>query len=159
FDLLRLALDLELDRAIRRVLHPADQAQLPRPIPGRGPIEHALHAPGHARPGSHPSVRHRSSSPFRDTTSPGRRSYPNGGGHEASPCAVVPLARARLMHLTDLKQKSREELAAVAAQLGIADAGGLRRQALLFAILRAEGRRQVDIHAEGVLEVLADGFG
>lgn len=47
----------------------------------------------------------------------------------------------------------------MAAQLGIADAGGLRRQELVFAILRAEGRRQVDIHAEGVLEVLADGFG
>jgi len=62
------------------------------------------------------------------------------------------------MNLTDFKRKTTAELVRYAEDNGIDNVAGLRRQDLVFAILRSRGERE-PIHADGVLETLPDGFG
>ncbi|MEM7766038.1 MAG: transcription termination factor Rho [Pseudomonadota bacterium] len=61
--------------------------------------------------------------------------------------------------LHELKAKSPTELLAYAEQLDIENASSLRIQDMLFAILKELADQDVEIIGEGVLEVLADGFG
>ncbi|QTC90921.1 transcription termination factor Rho [Brevundimonas goettingensis] len=70
--------------------------------------------------------------------------------------AVVPSGRITLQELND---KTPAELVAFAEQLEIENAGNLRKQDLLFAILKALADEEVEIIADGVLEILSDGFG
>ena len=70
--------------------------------------------------------------------------------------AVVPSGRITLQELND---KTPADLVAFAEQLEIENAGNLRKQDLLFAILKALADEEVEIIADGVLEILSDGFG
>jgi transcription termination factor Rho len=63
------------------------------------------------------------------------------------------------MYLSELKRKSIKELVELASELHIDGTGDMRRQELIFAILEAQGERRGDIVAEGVIEILPDGFG
>ena len=63
------------------------------------------------------------------------------------------------MDLKELKGKAPQELLAFAEQYGIENASGLRRQDLMFAILKHLAETNVEITGGGVLEVLQDGFG
>ena len=64
-----------------------------------------------------------------------------------------------ILNLNDLKDKKVTELHAMAKEMGIENAAGLRTQELIFAILQAQTDRDGQIYGEGVLEVLPDGFG
>ena len=70
--------------------------------------------------------------------------------------SVVPSGRVTLQELND---KTPAELVAFAEQLEIENASNLRKQDLLFAILKALADEEVEIIASGVLEILSDGFG
>ena len=63
------------------------------------------------------------------------------------------------MELKDLKSKPPTELLAFADSLKIENAAALKRQDLLFAILKKLTENEEEIIGEGVLEVLQDGFG
>ena len=63
------------------------------------------------------------------------------------------------MDITDLKRKSIAELTDVARELKIEDAGAMRKQDLIFKILETQTQKNGVINAEGVLEILPDGFG
>ncbi len=63
------------------------------------------------------------------------------------------------MHLQELKQKTPPELLAFAEELEIENAGSLRKQDMLFAILKQLAEQGTAIYGDGVLEVLQDGFG
>ena len=63
------------------------------------------------------------------------------------------------MKLQDLKAKSPVELLAFAEELEVENASTLRKQELMFAILKQLAARETDIIGEGVVEVLQDGFG
>src|SRR5690554_3803324 len=63
------------------------------------------------------------------------------------------------MKLRDLKAKSPAELQSFAEELDVENANILRKQELMFAILKELAAREVDITGEGVVEVLPDGFG
>ena len=63
------------------------------------------------------------------------------------------------MHLKELKQTPPAELVAMAEELGIEGASTLRKNDIMFAILKAEAENGEQIMGEGTLEVLADGFG
>ncbi len=63
------------------------------------------------------------------------------------------------MNLNELKSKTSPELLAKAVDLGIEDAGLMRRQDMIFAILKKLAETGVAISGEGVLEVMPDGFG
>ncbi len=63
------------------------------------------------------------------------------------------------MHLQELKKKAPAELLAFAEELEIENASNLRKQDMLFAILKQLAERDTPIHGDGVLEILQDGFG
>jgi transcription termination factor Rho len=61
--------------------------------------------------------------------------------------------------LFDLKQKSPAELLSAAEELEVENASVLRKQELMFTILKSLAARDVNIIGEGVVEVMPDGFG
>ncbi|HSE95916.1 MAG TPA: transcription termination factor Rho [Methylomirabilota bacterium] len=63
------------------------------------------------------------------------------------------------MNLSELKEKAIPDLNGIARDLGVQGFSGLRKQELIFKILQAQAERDGLIYAEGVLEVLPDGFG
>ena len=63
------------------------------------------------------------------------------------------------MHLHDLKRKTPAELVAMAEELGVENASTLRKQDLMFSILKQMAETDVQIMGAGVIEVLPDGFG
>ena len=63
------------------------------------------------------------------------------------------------VHLHDLKQKAPAELLSIAEELEIENASMLRKQDMMFAILKELAEQEVPITGDGVLEVLQDGFG
>ncbi|MFM8701849.1 MAG: transcription termination factor Rho [Hyphomicrobiales bacterium] len=65
----------------------------------------------------------------------------------------------REMKLKDLKAKSPTELISVAEELQVENAGTMRKQELMFAILKQMAANEVEIVGEGVVELLPDGFG
>ena len=63
------------------------------------------------------------------------------------------------MHLKDLKEKSPAELVAFAEEVGVENASTLRKQDMLFAILKQLASDDKEISGGGVIEILSDGFG
>ncbi|WP_169543749.1 MULTISPECIES: transcription termination factor Rho [Sneathiella] len=63
------------------------------------------------------------------------------------------------MNLQELKKKSPPELLAAAEALDIENASTMRKQELLFAILKQKAENGEEITGGGVLEILQDGFG
>ena len=61
--------------------------------------------------------------------------------------------------LAELKEKNITDLAKNAKELNIPGASGMRKQELIFQILRAQTEKSGLIFSEGVLECLPDGFG
>lgn len=59
----------------------------------------------------------------------------------------------------DLKSKNIQQLTELAAKLKIEHAAGLRRQDMIFEILKRAAKLGVDIFGSGVLEILPDGYG
>ncbi len=63
------------------------------------------------------------------------------------------------MKLQDLKMKSPAELLTFAEEVNVENASAMRKQELMFAILKQLATRDIDITGSGVVEVLQDGFG
>ncbi|MFV0431320.1 MAG: transcription termination factor Rho [Alphaproteobacteria bacterium] len=63
------------------------------------------------------------------------------------------------MHLDDLKSKTPSELLIIAEEKEIENASNLRKQELMFAILKQHAEEGETIYGGGVIEVLQDGFG
>ncbi|MEQ1724766.1 MAG: transcription termination factor Rho [Sphingopyxis sp.] len=63
------------------------------------------------------------------------------------------------MHLKELKKKAPAELVEMAEELGIEGASTLRKQDLMFSILKAKAEDGAEIMGSGTIEVLQDGFG
>ena len=61
--------------------------------------------------------------------------------------------------ISELKEKTIDELTTVAKTLNVEGASGLRKQDLIFAILQAQAEKTGNVFGEGVLEILPDGFG
>src|SRR5712671_4564474 len=89
-----------------------------------------------------------------------------GNPPEAGPKTPLPLApkpfsleTQRSMNLQELKRKTPAELLAFAEELQIENASSLRKQDMMFAVLKQLAENDVPISGDGVLEVLSDGFG
>ncbi|TAL63138.1 MAG: transcription termination factor Rho, partial [Legionella sp.] len=63
------------------------------------------------------------------------------------------------MYLSELKQLPIAELLNIAQEVGVENPSNKRKQELIFAILKKLADQGADIHGDGVLEVLPDGFG
>ncbi|HTR45731.1 MAG TPA: Rho termination factor N-terminal domain-containing protein, partial [Thermodesulfovibrionales bacterium] len=61
--------------------------------------------------------------------------------------------------ISELKEKTIDDLAKVAKGLNVEGASGLRKQDLIFAILQAQIEKSGNVFGAGVLEILPDGFG
>lgn len=61
--------------------------------------------------------------------------------------------------ISDLKEKSVDELSSVARKLQVEGASDMRKQDLIYAILHAQAEKMGSLFGEGVLEILPDGFG
>jgi transcription termination factor Rho len=79
---------------------------------------------------------------------------PNGA--EAAPPKAKP---TQTLNINDLKDMSIQKLTQVAKDLNVAGATGMRKQDLIFQILKAQTEQSGFLFSEGVLEVLPDGFG
>src|SRR6185503_18574817 len=84
---------------------------------------------------------------------PAAAAGPNG---EAAPPKTKP---APTLNINDLKDMSIQKLTQVAKDLNVAGATGMRKQDLIFQILKAQTEMSGFMFSEGVLEVLPDGFG
>jgi len=72
---------------------------------------------------------------------------------------MTDIAELKVVKLHDLKIKSPTELLTLAEELEVENANAMRKQELMFAILKSLAMRDVDIVGEGVVEILQDGFG
>ena len=63
------------------------------------------------------------------------------------------------MHLRELKDKSINQLVKLAESMGLEHVARLRKQDIIFAILKAHSKSGENIYGGGVLEILQDGFG
>lgn len=61
--------------------------------------------------------------------------------------------------LDELKERTPQDLVSFAEEVGVENASALRKQDLLFAILRELADEDVELKGSGVLEILPDGFG
>jgi transcription termination factor Rho len=67
--------------------------------------------------------------------------------------------RGQGLNITELKDMPIPKLTQIAKDLNVAGATGMRKQELIFQILKAQTEQSGFIFSEGVLEVLPDGFG
>jgi transcription termination factor Rho len=110
-----------------------------------------------------------------------RRSRGGGGGggngagrpHRGSPLDILDVADelteedlladggepGESLDVADLKRQTMEELTELGESLSVENASGLRKQDLIFAILKANTENRGKIYSEGQLETLPDGFG
>jgi transcription termination factor Rho len=72
---------------------------------------------------------------------------------------MTNIADLKEIKLHDLKRKTPAELLAIAEEVQVENASAMRKQELMFAILKSLANREVVIIGEGVVEVLLDGFG
>jgi len=70
-----------------------------------------------------------------------------------------PISPSHAMHLNELKALHVSNLLEMAASLEIDNANRLRKQELMFAIMKRRAKQGEQIFGDGVLEVLPDGFG
>ena len=63
------------------------------------------------------------------------------------------------MHLKELKKKTPADLVEMAEELGVEGASTMRRQDIMFGILKEVAEDGEQIMGEGTIEVLSDGFG
>jgi transcription termination factor Rho len=80
---------------------------------------------------------------------------------DAAPASASAAATAAPgeMSLQELKKRSPADLLELAEELEIEGASSMRKQDMMFAILKEMADNGVEIYGEGVLEVLQDGFG
>ncbi len=78
---------------------------------------------------------------------------------EQPKAAPQPAPGQQRLNITDLKDMSIQKLTQIAKDLTVGGATGMRKQELIFQILKAQTELSGFIFSEGVLEVLPDGFG
>ena len=87
-------------------------------------------------------------------------SHQDAPDEEPKPAQPAQPARPGEGHrITDLKDLTIQKLTQIAKDMSVAGATGMRKQDLIFQILKAQTEQSGFIFSEGVLEVLPDGFG
>jgi len=93
----------------------------------------------------------------RDSRQGGKSEFPDDEPFEDEIDEGDPDAES--VHVNDLKAKTPQQLTEFGEELEIESAAGLRKQDLIFEILKAQTAKKGRIYAEGTLETLPDGFG
>ena len=71
----------------------------------------------------------------------------------------VPMNGGKKMEISEFKNKSMNELVEMALSLGVENPADLKKPALIFSILQKQSDNSGQVYAEGVLEVMPDGYG
>jgi transcription termination factor Rho len=108
---------------------------------------------GHPEPETPRRVTEEQIQPVASATEP-------AGPDAPAPAApqTPPVSRARL-NINDLKDMSIQGLTQIAKDLAVTGATGMRKQDLIFQILKAQTEQSGLLFSEGVLETLPDGYG
>ncbi len=98
----------------------------------------------------------------RAATVEGKNGEP--GEATAAPTETTAVAErdgddSNVVDLNSLYQMNNKDLAAAAKQLGIASASSMRKQDLIFEVMKAHSEQSGLVFAEGVLQILQDGYG
>jgi transcription termination factor Rho len=93
------------------------------------------------------------------TPPPQPQSQPQAQQQQPQPQPQQQRRAGQGLNITDLKDMSIQKLTQIAKDLTVAGATGMRKQDLIFQILKAQTEQSGFIFSEGVLEVLPDGFG
>ncbi len=132
------------------------------------PRRHGPHKPAHNAPASDPVS---AAAPVATDTAVADQQKPAEQAHPAAAAAAPPPPtpaaqppapqppKPQRLNITDLKDMSIQKLTQIAKELSVAGATGMRKQDLIFQILKAQTEQSGFIFSEGVLEVLPDGFG
>jgi len=72
---------------------------------------------------------------------------------------VLSINQEKRMQTSELVRLTVKELPALAKKLGIEEISGVRKQDLIKLILEAEAKKEGKIYADGILEVMSDGYG
>jgi transcription termination factor Rho len=96
--------------------------------------------------------------PRKEAAPPPPASPPPAAASAPALAPAPPPARPSL-NINDLKDMGIQKLTQIGKDLNVAGATGMRKQDLIFQILRAQTEQSGFIFSEGVLEVLPDGFG
>jgi transcription termination factor Rho len=99
--------------------------------------------------------------PGPPAATPGETEQPDSAApieSQSAPAEPPPVSRSRL-NINDLKDMSIQSLTQIAKDLAVDGATGMRKQDLIFQILRAQTEQSGFIFSEGVLETLPDGYG
>ena len=99
--------------------------------------------------------------PAGDTTASDTAATPTevSANPEQPKAAPQPAPQQQRLNITDMKDMSIQKLTQIAKDLAVAGATGMRKQDLIFQILKAQTELSGFIFSEGVLECLPDGFG
>lgn len=74
--------------------------------------------------------------------------------------SITPSLRTHtIMNLTELKNTPVSELITLGENMGLENQARMRKQDIIFAILKQHAKSGEDIFGDGVLEILQDGFG
>ena len=95
----------------------------------------------------------------RDSRSPKRDYLPSDDELAEDEASASEEDVGDRISVTELKAKPMQELTELAEAMEVENAGGMRKQDLVFAILKSQTEKRGRIYAEGVLEILQDGFG
>jgi transcription termination factor Rho len=95
--------------------------------------------------------------PARSDASAGE---PRSDSKNEAPAGPAPAAQVPVpLHLSELKAHHVTQLVEMAVANGIENASRLRKQDLIFALLKNQAKKGASIYGDGTLEVLPDGFG
>ena len=104
--------------------------------------------------------RHKRHAPTRTANGPATADQPVTTETPPEPVKAAPARRpGEGLNITDLKDLSIQKLTQIAKDMNVTGATGMRKQDLIFQILKAQTELSGFIFSEGVLEVLPDGFG
>ena len=134
----------------RPVVH-APIAGAPKPLPP-API---APPPADDRPPQQPDVRPAPPSHNYNYSGTGE----DVGSFDAETNAKYEAVKGGKLYIKDLQQMEAHQLQEIAKTEGIPDYVGMKKQDLIFQILRARIRQNGLMYGEGVLEILPDGFG
>src|SRR5262249_17081145 len=127
------------------------------------PNHHKRHNPGRSATNEPPQESAGTPEPQTETGSTAAVAAPAAPpAPPAPPSAPPPAPPAQpreTLKITDLKDLSIQKLTQIAKEKNVAGATGMRKQDLIFQILKAQTEQSGFIFSEGVLEVLPDGFG
>jgi len=87
------------------------------------------------------------------------RPEPVEAAPETEPGATAEASREEAIDLSSLYKMDNQSLSAAAKALGITGAASMRKQELIFEVMKAQSERSGLVFAEGVLQILQDGYG